>query len=1091
MHERHVRAQRRRSPAPAAGRPRPTSPPRPTSRPARTAASCSEATAGPSLAERLAGQRRIVCRHDRGPLRRPDGEPRRVPPVGPGRRPGGHADRRGRRRDRRGRRRGRAGALGRRGSSPTRPRPASIRRCAVRVARPLGRSVRRAAARVVRHVRAAARRPSLPEPPARAPQPGAGRVGPVGRSRRVRRRPSRGSASTSRAGDTYQVNHTLRLRARVEATRAASTATCATRSAARYAAYLNLGRYRVLSASPELFFRIDGDRRHDAADEGHRPAGPLARRGRGGRGEPPRLREGPRRERDDRRPAAQRPRAGSRGRARCAWATCSRPERYETVWQLTSTVTARRSPRGGARRRLPRAVPVRVGHRRAQGRARCRSSPDLEDSPRGVYCGAVGFLAPRGRGRAARRASTSRSARWCVDAETGTAEYGVGGGITWDSTRRRANTTRSVAKARVLTARRPPFDCSRRLAARPRRPAPPPGPAPRPAARLRRVLRVRAIDEDAVRGLARARGSARSPTALARIRAARWTGRGTCRHGRRADRAASTSRSASRSTAATRSTRPTPACSTRPRRGPLRGGARHGYPDADDVVLVNTEGELTETTIANLAVGLGRPWWTPPRSARAAARLERAALLEDGTLAGAARSGGRPDGADGLAVLSSVGVAWTAHPGGLTRSALVGLGPAAVSAGNAKGRMAARPAGTRTADIAAAPRRRARFARRTGSRPPHRGRLGRLVRHRSPRSGGAVPQRIGRAAPALTRPPLGTPPRWSPTSPGTHEGPPLEGLRALGAGLRSGVSSLCACHAGCRCARARAASSSCHLLYIGTASSRTRAAAQTRPGRSTSCWPRERPDGRPPDCPPPRASHPSGSPVGRRCVPRTVSNGREEPVHSPAKCTSSVMRRRVTDAVFSRTRGCRFSRNARIPSRWSREPNRPRRARRSRRMPVGARASRSPRGSPPSRPRSPREARAAMRPGVAGQPANTSSAGSTRSRECRAVPASAAATCRPDRRAAGPPGPDQLGEPLGAARARDHAEADLGLTDGRVLREVPQVGSRAPARARRPARSRSWPRSRPSGCASRMSRGVAERVDARGGPPPGPTTPSP
>src|SRR4029077_20365382 len=57
---------------------------------------------------------------------------------------------------------------------------------------------------------------------------------------------------------------------------------------------------------------------------------------------------------------------------------------------------------------------------------------ELEDSPRGVYCGAVGYLTPPRSGTPA--ASFNVPIRTVVvDSETHTAEYGVGGGITWDS----------------------------------------------------------------------------------------------------------------------------------------------------------------------------------------------------------------------------------------------------------------------------------------------------------------------------------------------------------------------------------------------------------------------------------------------------------------------------------------------------------------------------------------------------------------------------------------------------------------------------------------------------------------------------------
>ena len=77
-----------------------------------------------------------------------------------------------------------------------------------------------------------------------------------------------------RAGDTYQVNYTLRLRAPLESDPAALYRHLCRAQRASYSAYLRTGRYHVLSASPELFFRIDGDRVTT------RPMKGTARRGR-------------------------------------------------------------------------------------------------------------------------------------------------------------------------------------------------------------------------------------------------------------------------------------------------------------------------------------------------------------------------------------------------------------------------------------------------------------------------------------------------------------------------------------------------------------------------------------------------------------------------------------------------------------------------------------------------------------------------------------------------------------------------------------------------------------------------------------------
>ena len=54
--------------------------------------------------------------------------------------------------------------------------------------------------------------------------------------------------------------------------------------------------------------------------------------------------------------------------------------------------------------------------------------------------------------------------------------------------------------------------------------------------------------------------------------------------------------------------------------------------DVDDVVLWNERGEITETTIANLAVELDGTWCTPPLGCGLLPGVERERLIEDGTL---------------------------------------------------------------------------------------------------------------------------------------------------------------------------------------------------------------------------------------------------------------------------------------------------------------------------------------------------------------------------------------------------------------------------------------------------------------------------
>jgi para-aminobenzoate synthetase/4-amino-4-deoxychorismate lyase len=71
----------------------------------------------------------------------------------------------------------------------------------------------------------------------------------------------------------------------------------------------------------------------------------------------------------------------------------------------------------------------------------------LEKSPRGIYTGAIGFIAPDG---AAQFNVAIRTA--VVDRSAGVVEYGIGGGIVWDSNAD-AEYEEALSKARILARR--------------------------------------------------------------------------------------------------------------------------------------------------------------------------------------------------------------------------------------------------------------------------------------------------------------------------------------------------------------------------------------------------------------------------------------------------------------------------------------------------------------------------------------------------------------------------------------------------------------------------------------------------------------
>jgi para-aminobenzoate synthetase/4-amino-4-deoxychorismate lyase len=59
---------------------------------------------------------------------------------------------------------------------------------------------------------------------------------------------------------------------------------------------------------------------------------------------------------------------------------------------------------------------------------------------------------------------------------------------------------------------------------------------------------------------------------------------------------------------------------------------RRLYPDQTDVILVNTRGEVTESTIANVAVLIEGHWYTPPLESGCLPGIRRGLLIEQGRL---------------------------------------------------------------------------------------------------------------------------------------------------------------------------------------------------------------------------------------------------------------------------------------------------------------------------------------------------------------------------------------------------------------------------------------------------------------------------
>jgi para-aminobenzoate synthetase/4-amino-4-deoxychorismate lyase len=256
------------------------------------------------------------------------------------------------------------------------------------------------------------------------------------------------------AGDTYQVNYTIRLRAPFSGDPWPLFLRMVRAQGDGYGAWIQAGPWTIGCASPELFFRLDGQ------ELVTRPMKGTAARGLGAAADA--------RQADDLR-ASPKERAenlmivdmarNDLGRIAATGSVTADPlcaaERYPTVWQLTSTV---RGTTGASFTEILAALFPAASITGAPKVRTMRIIADLETAPRRIYTGAIGFLAP------GRRAQFNVAIRTVlVDRARQTAEYGMGGGIVWDS-EAESEWQECLVKARVLAAPMPDFDLLETLA---------------------------------------------------------------------------------------------------------------------------------------------------------------------------------------------------------------------------------------------------------------------------------------------------------------------------------------------------------------------------------------------------------------------------------------------------------------------------------------------------------------------------------------------------------------------------------------------------------------------------------------------------
>lgn len=254
--------------------------------------------------------------------------------------------------------------------------------------------------------------------------------------------------SAIREGNTYQVNFTFPLFGRIESDPFRFFVDLVTGQSARNAAFLHLQDAVLCSASPELFFELSGTTLTCRPMKGTAPRGATAEEDIANETW---LRDSAKNRAENamivdmiRNDMSRVARVGS-----VRVSTAMDIERYPTVLQMTSTVV------GETTANLADVFGALFPCASITGAPKPSTThliSELEESSRGPYTGAVGYFGPN---RTARFSVAIRTA--VIDLHTSEACYGVGSGVVWDSDADEEY-DECLLKARVLSRELPEFD---------------------------------------------------------------------------------------------------------------------------------------------------------------------------------------------------------------------------------------------------------------------------------------------------------------------------------------------------------------------------------------------------------------------------------------------------------------------------------------------------------------------------------------------------------------------------------------------------------------------------------------------------------
>ncbi|NUM56703.1 MAG: aminodeoxychorismate synthase component I [Candidatus Hydrogenedentes bacterium] len=413
------------------------------------------------------------------------------------------------------------------------------------------------------------------------------------------------------AGDTYQVNYTFPLHATFSGDAFCWFRDLRAAQQADYCAYVDTGRFKIICVSPEQFFTLKDGVLRTRPMKGTRPRGRWLE-------EDEHLAEELLLSEKDRAENVMivdllrndMGRISDTGSVHVEQLFAV--ERYPTVWQMTSRIASR------TRARMPEIMRALFPSGSVTGAPKVRTMQllaEFEQYPRGVYCGAIGWISPAGNAafNVAIRCAT-------IDGRSGVAEYPVGSGITWDSNPE-SEFLECLSKAAVLTTDVAAFDLFETVLFHNRFFL-----AEEHIARLLRSARYFGIRVEAANVREALAATVQNGTsAPMRIRVLVNPAGQVRVESQAADKPASMRVGLARKYVQSTDIHLFHKTTHRA----VYDQARATRPDCDDVILWNERGELTESTIANIVLELDGKFVTPPVSCGLLAGTFREHLLRN------------------------------------------------------------------------------------------------------------------------------------------------------------------------------------------------------------------------------------------------------------------------------------------------------------------------------------------------------------------------------------------------------------------------------------------------------------------------------